>query len=97
MDIFTEKEMLIGFVDTDSGGVLIADMLWDMPSSTQKHLSLDLEQEKTRIPIKAVRTEDGRRRLIIEIDEAMSLFKPKETVEVTDLPPPAEKKDEEET
>lgn len=93
MDIFTEIETLVGFIDTDSGGIVITDMLWDVPANGQKRFSVDLELEKTRIPIKAIRTEGGKRRLILEIDEGINLLSSvqQETVEVVDLPDKEEK------
>jgi hypothetical protein len=83
MDTFTEGETIIGYVDTDSGGVLIADMTWDVPKNTQKRVALDLDMENTRIPVKAVLV-DGRRRLILELDEAVNTLQVKETVDVID-------------
>ena len=87
MDIFEDEEKVIGHVETDSGGVLITDLVWDAPATHQKRVKIDLELGRVKIPVKAVRV-DGKRRLIIEIDEGVDYISPKETVIVNDLPEP---------
>lgn len=82
IDVFKEDiEQLIGYVDTDSGGLLITDMIWDMPKTSPKRTCLDLKLGQVRIPVKTV-IKDGKRRLIIEIDEALDRTEDQDVVEV---------------
>lgn len=84
MDDFQEDEKVVGHFDTDSGGILITDMVWDIPQASQQRFSEDLDLSNVRIPIKAVLL-DGKRRLILELDEAVStLPPPQEVVKVVD-------------
>lgn len=85
MDIFQDEEKIVGYVETDSGGILIADLVWDVPVAHQERVKLDLELGRAKIPVKTVRV-NGKRRLIIELDEAVSYVSINETVVVNDLP-----------
>lgn len=81
MSDFQDKEEIVGYVDTDSGGILIADMIWDLPEATQKRVAMDLDMSNVRIPVKAV-LHEGKRRLFLELDEAVSTLQTQEVVEV---------------
>jgi len=81
---FTETETTVGYVDTDSGGILITDLVWDQPNTSQKKVAEDLELGRVRIPIKAV-LRGNKRQLIIELDDVTTLEEGGDTVPIVDL------------
>lgn len=85
---FGTKETLIGYVETDSGGVIIADGLWgdEFPSVSQDRVTMNFNLGKCKIPVFGF-TKDGRRYLLLALDDAKPLPPIEGTVEVTDLPP----------
>jgi hypothetical protein len=71
-EIFTEEETIVGYVDTDSGSLLIADGVWEtslVGVSDRNRLVIDVERDNIRIPIIATK-QNGRRFLLIPIDAA---------------------------
>ena len=66
---FTEEEQLLGYVETDSGTVLLADGLWSyaLPPTNQQTLVLDTEIERVRFPVYAV-IRGNQRFLLISLD-----------------------------
>jgi hypothetical protein len=82
IDFFKEQEQLVGYVDTNSGGLLITDMIWSTHKTAHEQIILDLEGlDQVRIPVKSV-IQGGKRRLIIEIDEALDRTKDQDVVDV---------------
>jgi len=85
-NIFPENNpKIIGYVDTDSGGLLITDSLWvsNLPEVSQKRFERDLDIPEQRIPIKAFR-KGTKRYLLIEIDEGVTLTTKSDLVDVED-------------
>jgi hypothetical protein len=66
---FTETEQHIGYIETDSGTLLLADGIWGpaMPSVDQKALVIDTETERTKFPVYTV-MRGGQRFLLIALD-----------------------------
>ena len=67
---FPAEETIIGYVDTDSGGLLITDAAWEsaLPRATHKHTAIDFgDIPSCRIPVYA-KLVGGRRFVIIDID-----------------------------
>jgi hypothetical protein len=85
---FGTKETLVGYVETDSGGIIIADGLWgdEFPSVSQDRVNLNFNLGKCKIPVYGF-MKDGRRYLLLALDDAEALPPIEGTVEVTDLPP----------
>lgn len=85
---FGSKETLVGHVETDSGGIIIADGLWgdEFPSVSQDRVNLNLELGKCRIPVYGF-MKNGRRYLLLALDDAEPLPPIEGVVAVTDLPP----------
>lgn len=85
---FGTKEQLIGHVETDSGGVIIADGLWgdEFPSVSQDRVNLNFNLGKCKIPVYGF-LKNGRRYLLIALDDAEALPPIEGLVEVDDLPP----------
>lgn len=98
MPTFEAKEKVIGYVDTDSGHLLICDGVWadSLPKTSSEKILMDMERdEPIRIPVLAFQ-KNGRRFLVIDLDGG-SLLKTGETV-VTEgtLPGYTEEKENEE-
>jgi len=76
---------IVGYVDTDSGGLLITDSLWasSLPGVSQRRFERDLEIPEQRIPIKAFR-KGSKRYLLIELDEGITLTAKSDLVDVED-------------
>lgn len=70
-DIFTEKENIIGYVETDSGTLLITDGIWDdrIKVSARNKVSVDLGMDRVRVPVIATK-QNGRKFLLIPLDQA---------------------------
>jgi hypothetical protein len=66
---FTETEQHIGYIETDSGTLLLADGIWGpaMPTVDQKALVIDTEIERTKFPVYTV-MRGGQRFLLIALD-----------------------------
>lgn len=66
---FTETEQHIGYIETDSGTLLVTDGIWSpaMPSVDQKSLIIDTETERTKFPVYTV-MRGGQRFLLIALD-----------------------------
>ncbi len=79
---FKETETTVGYVETDSGGILITDLLWDHPSTSQQKIAEDLDLGRVKIPIKAV-LRNNKRQIIIELDDAILLEDGDDTVKIT--------------
>jgi len=79
---FKETETSVGFVETDSGGILITDLVWDHPNTSQQKVAEDLDLGRVRIPVKAV-LRNNKRQLIIELDDAVALEVGNDTVKIT--------------
>ena len=84
-DMFPDKEMVIGHIETSSGGVLLTDGGWegDLPLSTQESVALDLNVDPGKIPVIAVR-KNNKRFLILAVDDAISSSIISEAVTVID-------------
>jgi len=84
---FGMKETLVGHVETDSGGVIIADGLWgdEFPSVSQDRVNLNFNLGKCKIPVYAF-MKNGRRYLLVALDDNEPMPPIEGTVEVTDLP-----------
>lgn len=84
---FGSKETLVGHVETDSGGIIIADGLWgdEFPSVSQDRVNLDLNLGKCKIPVYGF-SRNGKRYLLLALDDAEALPPIEGTVPVTDLP-----------
>jgi len=98
-DIFTEKEKVIGYIETDSGSLLITDGIWDniINASPRNKVTVDLGVDRVRLPVIATKQND-RRFLLIPIDEGEIISEDdSDTVTVdepVDEPVETEKKDE---
>jgi hypothetical protein len=92
--VFPTKMAQLGNVETDSGGILLADGVWSscLPTVTQERLHLDLGIEKCKIPVYGT-TCGGKRYLVLSLDDLTGIPAIEGLVEVTDLP---EQKEEEE-
>lgn len=66
---FTETEQHIGYIETDSGTVLLSDGIWSssMPVVDQQAMVVDVETERTKFPVYAV-MRGGQRFLLIALD-----------------------------
>ena len=66
---FTENETHIGYIETDSGTLLLADGIWgpSMPLVDQKALVVDTETERTKFPVYSI-MRGGQRFLLIALD-----------------------------
>jgi hypothetical protein len=66
---FTEKETLIGYIETDSGTLLLSDGIWasSFPLTTQQSLSLDIGDERKSFPVYTI-MRGGQRFLLIALD-----------------------------
>ena len=66
---FTEKEQLVGYLETDSGTLLFADGIWQgsIPHNNQETLILDTETERTKFPVYSL-LRGGQRFLLIALD-----------------------------
>jgi len=83
---FTEEQEVVGYVTTDTGGILIADSVVesDIAIPSKNVVSLDLQMDKRRIPIVATRQGD-QRFLLIPLEQAVPITSPqKETVDTED-------------
>lgn len=80
--LFTEEEKLAGYIETDTGTILVSDGLWEdrLPLSSQSRLTLDLGIERCRIPAYAV-LRNEKRYLILSIDDAILASSDVENVE----------------
>jgi len=69
--IFTEREKIVGYIGTDSGGIMLTDALWEteLPATTLDRMAVDLGIQPGRIPVIAG-MRNGKRFLIIDIDGA---------------------------
>ncbi|RLI88004.1 MAG: hypothetical protein DRP01_00190 [Archaeoglobales archaeon] len=83
-DIFTEKPTLVGYIETNSGGILMADGAWEesLPPTTDSRISIDLEVDAGKIPVYAV-NHAGKRSLLINIDDII-LHTSQEQVDISD-------------
>ena len=70
-DIFTSKENIVGYVETDSGTLLITDGIWDdrIKVSARNKVYVDLGMDRVRIPVIATK-QNGRKFLLIPLDQA---------------------------
>lgn len=84
---FGSKEELIGYVETDSGGIIITDGVWGdaFPSVSQDRINVNLDLGKCRIPVFGF-SKNGKRYLLLALDEAEDLPPIEGVVPVTDLP-----------
>ncbi len=83
---FPSKETIVGYIDTDSGGILLTDAVWEstLPRTSHKYTSVDLgEALPSRIPVYA-KLVNGRRFIIIDIDAATNTRVESDFVEVND-------------
>lgn len=66
---FTETEQHVGYIETDSGTLLLADGIWgaSMPPLTQQSLLVDTETERTKFPVYTI-LRGGQRFLLIALD-----------------------------
>jgi hypothetical protein len=66
---FTETEQHVGYIETDSGTLLLADGIWgaSMPPITQQALLVDTETERTKFPVYSI-LRSGQRFLLIALD-----------------------------
>lgn len=69
--MFTNKEEVVGFIETHSGSVVLVDGIVepDINLSPRSYVSLDLHLDKKRIPVVAVK-QNGRRFLLLPLDAA---------------------------
>ena len=83
---FSEKETIVGYIETDSGGVLMTDLVWaeDIPSVTQERVRLELDLDKCKIPVIAVR-KGQKRYLIVSLDDAKDMPSMPEIVTVENI------------
>jgi len=84
---FGSRESLVGYVETDSGGIVIADGIWgdEFPTVSQDRVHLNLNLEKGRIPVYGF-SKGGKRYLLLALDDAESIPAIEGLVSVTDLP-----------
>ena len=99
-NIFQEKEQLAGHVVIDSGSLLITDGIWDANGISQNNkLKLDLGEDKVlKVPVTTM-LQNGRRFVILDIDAAVGVEAPSDTVETeepAELPKEPEDTEEEE-
>lgn len=71
---FTDKEEVIGYVETHSGSIVFVDGIVepDINLSPRSYVSLDLHLDKQKVPIVAVK-QSGRRFLLIPLDAAVPI------------------------
>lgn len=81
--LFNEESTLIGHITTDSGGLLLTDSIWqDVIPKVKDQIIIQLDvPPRQRIPVRALR-KDGKRYLLIAIDEAQESKLTAEMVEV---------------
>jgi hypothetical protein len=93
---FTEEEQIVGYVETHSGSLLIADGIVEseIRISSKSIVSLDLGMDKKRLPIVATR-QGGRRYLLIPLEAAEPLENASGDTVTTENPAEIPKKKEE--
>jgi hypothetical protein len=99
MDIFfSNVEKLLGYVETDSGSVLLTDGLWEkeLPNNSQERLALDLGIEQSKIPVYGILLRE-KRYLLISLDDAVSTRFNEEHIDTEDPVPEEEEKNDSET
>lgn len=76
---------MVGYVDTDSGCIALTDGIWvsAMPITDQSSLSIDVGQERVRIPVYAF-SRDDHRYLLIALDDNKKLANGAVNVSVVD-------------
>ena len=90
-DTFQEgKEKLVGYLETDTGTILLTDGIWndDIPSADQQRVYLNLGTPQIRIPVFGV-IRNNKRYLIIDIDRSINNKRDKKNiinVEDADIP-----------
>lgn len=96
-NLFTAEETLAGYLETDTGTILMTDGLWEntLPLTAQNRLTLDLGIERCRIPVYAM-LRNEKRFLILGIDDALIPVNDVETVDTEDQVNPPKNEDEEE-
>ena len=96
--LFSEKEIVIGHIETSAGGVLLTDGGWeeDLPKTTQESLALDLDIDPGKIPVIATR-KNNKRFLILAIDDAEPQSLVSDKVEIKDQVDVPEEEPEEES
>jgi len=84
---FGNREALVGYVETDSGGIVIADGVWgdEFPTVSQDRVHLNLNLEKGRIPVFGF-SKGGKRYLLLSLDDTEAIPAIEGIVDVTDLP-----------
>ena len=91
-DTFTEGvERLVGYLETDTGTVLLTDGIWnsEIPSANQNRVYLNLGTPRIKIPVYGV-IRSNKRYLILDIDQAIQSTKVADTVKVEDAELPKE-------
>lgn len=85
-DIFTERENTIGYLETDSGTLLITDGIWEtlINVNPRNKISVDLGVDRVRVPVIATR-QNGRRFILIPVDLAEPITKETEEVVKVDI------------
>lgn len=86
--LFKESETLIGHVILNTGTLLLTDGVWsdNLHINTEEKLAIDLNLDKVKVPVIAVR-QNEQRYLLIPIDQGIPLDTPTtESVEVVDIP-----------
>ena len=73
---FTEKEVTLGYVQTHSGSLIIADGIIESEINLNplSYISVDLNMDNKAIPIVATR-QGGRRYLLIPLENAITMEK----------------------
>lgn len=94
-----KTDSLVGYVETDSGSILITDGVWDkttIPLNSQQRVSLDIGLDRCRIPVHNVKL-NGKRFLLIALDDAVPLTEGDDKIDVEDpVKLPEEEKEEKE-
>jgi hypothetical protein len=83
-DKFQEgKERLVGYLETDTGTILLTDGIWntEIPSANQKRVYLNLGMPRVKIPVYGV-IRNQKRYLILDVDRALENSNSQDTVEV---------------
>jgi hypothetical protein len=83
--IFKNNETLIGYIETDSGTLLLTDGTWEdnIPKNTQEKIKINLELESCKIPVIALQ-KSGKRFLILAIDSNITTEEIAEVVQTFD-------------
>jgi len=85
LNLFGDTEKLAGYIETDSGSILLTDGVWEtaLPQNSQERLALDLGVESGKIPVYGIILKE-KRYLLIALDDIIVTRVETENVETED-------------